>query len=65
MINRYKQVSIKINHAGDLSYFHHEKFVKTTNCFFFFLGPDINLLIKFLNYKVCWKEDKKEVMFFN
>ena len=32
--------------------------------FFCFLGPDINLLMKFLNYKVCWKEDEKEVMFF-
>ena len=75
MNNKYKQVSIKINHAGTCHVFIMKNlyqnnlyksnlYKRTQIVFFCVLEPDINLLLKFLNYKVCWKEDGKEVMFF-
>ena len=37
---------------------------KTTQIgFFCFIEPDINLLMKFLSYKVCWKEDERGDVF--
>ena len=68
MNNRYKQVSIKLNHAGTCHIFimknlyknnlYKSNLYKRTQIVFCFLEPDINLLLKFLNYKVCWKEDE-------